>query len=75
VADVLDQLVPRCHERVGALLLEARGERVDVAAGRDEAGESFACWIPVRVVLNAMPPSWARALYALDAAASELRAA
>jgi hypothetical protein len=23
VADVLDQLVPRCHERIGALLLEA----------------------------------------------------
>jgi hypothetical protein len=29
VADVLDQLVPRCHERVGALRLEARGERLE----------------------------------------------
>ena len=41
MADVLDQLVPRCHERVGALLLEARGERVDVDPGLGEAGDDL----------------------------------
>jgi hypothetical protein len=40
-ADVLDQLVPGRDECVGALLLEARGERVDVDAGRGEAGDDL----------------------------------